>query len=83
MNWGNLNVGTLLLIAIVLVCPISMIWMMRGRSNDTTPRGNHEREEGTGGPVVGPVAAAKEQAVAPRAEAPSRDISQRDGPPAL
>lgn len=32
MHWIQLNLSTLLLVAIVLICPVSMMWMMRGRN---------------------------------------------------
>lgn len=41
MDWG-----TLLLILLVLACPISMMWMMRGRHR---MRGGHGKHDATAG----------------------------------
>lgn len=32
MNWIGANLGTLVLICLVLICPVSMMWMMRGKN---------------------------------------------------
>ncbi len=42
MRWESVNLGLLLIIALILICPISMWWMMRAR-HGRHGRGMHDR----------------------------------------
>lgn len=40
MDWIQQNLGTLLLFALVLLCPLTMMWMMRGKSRNSHTTGD-------------------------------------------